>query len=180
MFSEYFKFSYIFTTPFYNSSPSSRQYVNYSFGLDGQPGTVTSAFQFISRFILTLRTRALVLLNKSILAFSNLWNFNIFFTNYWTNYTQVWLYSLWMQFSYDSKFGHKIPKCWHFWQFCAMYHMSSAHDCHMESVLHSQGMSTLPDVDRGSNLGHDTGTVTHSLSNLSLVQTWCQNKSEYK
>ena len=43
-------------------------------------------------YYLTLRTRALVLMSKIVLAFSHFWNFNGYFTNYWTNTKHVCTY----------------------------------------------------------------------------------------
>ena len=34
----------------------------------------------------------------------------------------------------DSKYGHEIPKCCHFWQFCNIFDLSSALACHAENI----------------------------------------------
>ena len=34
----------------------------------------------------------------------------------------------------DSKYGHQIPECWHFWNFCDSFNLSSAHACSVVSV----------------------------------------------
>ena len=34
----------------------------------------------------------------------------------------------------DSKYGHEIPKCWHFFKICYIFYLSSALACRMESI----------------------------------------------
>ena len=34
----------------------------------------------------------------------------------------------------DSKYCHEIPPFWHFWQFCIIFELSSAHACRVESI----------------------------------------------
>ena len=83
---------------------------------------------------LTVRTRALVLLTvKIVFALWNFWNFNVYFTIYWTDTRHVC--------TYFNAFFMVIPNMvmkFHNFEFCNkigyVFDLSSALACHAESV----------------------------------------------
>ena len=84
---------------------------------------------------LTLRTRGLVLLSKSLFAFSYFWNFNGYFTSKWTNTRHIC--------TYLNEFFIVVPNMvmkFHnfdiFYKLCLLFDLSSAHARRIVSVIY--------------------------------------------
>ena len=85
------------------------------------------------KYMLTFTTRALVSLSKIVFAISHFWNFNGYFTNYWTNTRHVCtLLNVFL--TVIPNMGMKFHNFEIVYQICYIFDLSSALACRMESI----------------------------------------------